>query len=148
MVAPLCLGGRDDPFGEQAFERPWHPQDSTAKAREKVDAAFDLVDILGQPYSCWHDADIRPDQGNFADNLATLNKITDYIGETIAGAQCRLSLGHGQGEAHGSQRQGRSADDKTEAATAELGEHLLDTATDGFIELSEDMARFEPSWLG
>lgn len=74
-----------DPFGGQTFERPWHPQDNMAKAREKVDAAFEFFDILGQPYFCWHDADIRPEQGNFADNLATLNEITDYIGDKMQG---------------------------------------------------------------
>jgi len=74
-----------DPFGGQTFERPWHPQDNMVKAREKVDAAFELFDILGQPYFCWHDADIRPEQGNFADNLATLNEITDYIGDKMRG---------------------------------------------------------------
>ena len=33
------------------------------------------------------------------------------------------------------------------AATAELGERLLDTAAEGFMELLEDMAGFEPSWM-
>ena len=34
------------------------------------------------------------------------------------------------------------------AATADLGERLLDTAADGFVELLEDMARFQTGWLG
>ena len=82
-----------DPFGGQTFERPWHPQDSMAKARAKVDAAFELFDILGQPYFCWHDADIRPEQSSFADNLATLNDITDYIGEKMQGRNIGLLWG-------------------------------------------------------
>ena len=49
-----------DPFGGQTFLRPWHPQDSVETAKIKTGAAFDMFDILGQPYFCWHDADIRP----------------------------------------------------------------------------------------
>ena len=70
-----------DPFGGQTFERPWHPQDSMANARLKADVAFEMFDILGQPYFCWHDADIRSEQGNYPDNLAKLNEITDYMAE-------------------------------------------------------------------
>ena len=72
-----------DPFGGSTFERPWHPQDDMGRARIKADIAFELFEILGQPYFCWHDVDIRPEQGNFADNLRTLNEITDYIGEKM-----------------------------------------------------------------
>ncbi|WP_068300021.1 xylose isomerase [Pararhodobacter sp. CCB-MM2] len=70
-----------DPFGGSTLERPWYPQDSMERAKAKADAAFEMFAILGQPYYCWHDADIRPDQGDFAANLKTLNEITDYLGE-------------------------------------------------------------------
>ena len=72
-----------DPFGGPTFERPWHPQNSMENARLKADIAFDMFALLGQPYFCFHDADIRPDQGNFANNLASLNEITDYIGSKM-----------------------------------------------------------------
>ncbi len=75
-----------DPFGGQTFERPWHPQDTMANARLKADVAFEMFALLGQPFYCWHDADIRPEQGNFADNLATLNEITDYMADKQAAA--------------------------------------------------------------
>ena len=79
-----------DPFGGQTFERPWHPQDTMANARLKADVAFEMFAILGQPYYCWHDADLRPEQGNFADSLATLNEITDYLADkqTASGVKC------------------------------------------------------------
>ena len=69
-----------DPFGGQTFIRPWHPQDSMERAKLKADTAFEMFEILGQPYFCWHDADIRPETGSFAGNLAGLEEITDYIG--------------------------------------------------------------------
>ena len=53
------------------------------RARLKADIAFEMFDILGVPFFCWHDADLRPDQGNFKDNLSTLNEITDYIGSKM-----------------------------------------------------------------
>lgn len=82
-----------DPFGGSTFERPWHPQDSMVQARLKADIAFEMFAILGQPYFCWHDADIRPEQGNFADNLRTLESITDYIGEKMESVGTKLLWG-------------------------------------------------------
>ncbi len=68
-----------DPFGGKTLDRPWHPQDDMGRAKMKADVAFEMFDLLGVPYFCWHDADVRPDQGNFADNLSTLDEITDYM---------------------------------------------------------------------
>jgi xylose isomerase len=82
-----------DPFGGPTFERPWHPQDSMENARIKADNAFDMFSILGQPYFCWHDVDLRPDQGNFKDNLATLDDITDYVGEKMESVGTKLLWG-------------------------------------------------------
>ena len=82
-----------DPFGGPTFERPWYPQDSMENARIKADNAFDMFSILGQPYFCWHDIDLRPDQGNFKDNLATLDDITDYVGEKMERVGTKLLWG-------------------------------------------------------
>ena len=82
-----------DPFGGPTFERPWYPQDDMGRARQKADIAFELFELLGQPFFCWHDADIRPEQGNFADNLRTLEEITDYIGEKTQVSGTKLLWG-------------------------------------------------------
>ncbi|WP_171102435.1 xylose isomerase [Ruegeria sp. HKCCD7255] len=82
-----------DPFGGPTFERPWYPQDDMSRARLKADIAFEMFEILGQPYFCWHDVDVRPEQGNFADNLRTLNEITDYIGEKMQQVGTKLLWG-------------------------------------------------------
>jgi xylose isomerase len=82
-----------DPFGGLTFERPWHPQDNMANARLKADVAFEMFEILGTPFYCWHDADLRPDQNDYAGNLATLNEITDYLGEKMAGSKAKLLWG-------------------------------------------------------
>ena len=82
-----------DPFGGPTFQRPWHPQDDMGRAKMKADVAFEMFDLLGVPYFCWHDADIRPEQGNYADNLSTLEEITDYIGEKMQGRDIGLLWG-------------------------------------------------------
>lgn len=83
----------DDPFGGPTFQRPWYPQDNMERARLKADIAFEMFEILGQPYFCWHDTDIRPEQGNFRDNLKSLEEITDYIGEKMQSAEVKLLWG-------------------------------------------------------
>jgi len=82
-----------DPFGGPTLVRPWHPQDEMGRARMKADVAFEMFEILGQPYFCWHDADIRPEQGSFAENLRTLEEITDYIGEKMQASGTKLLWG-------------------------------------------------------
>ena len=68
-----------DPFGGQTFERPWHPQDNMERAEAKADTAFEMFRILGAPYFCFHDADVRPEAGNYAENTSRLDEITDYF---------------------------------------------------------------------
>ncbi len=68
-----------DPFGGQTFERPWYPQDSMETAKKKAEVAFEMFRILGVPYFCFHDADVRPEGANFAENTARLEEMTDYF---------------------------------------------------------------------
>ena len=82
-----------DPFGGQTFERPWHPQNSMKRAQLKADAAFEMFNILGIPYFCWHDADIRPETGNFDTNRSTLDEITDYFYEKMQSTGTKLLWG-------------------------------------------------------
>jgi len=67
-----------DPFGGDTFERPWFG-DSMDKARLKADVAFEMFGLLGVPYYCFHDADVRPEGANFAENTKNLNEIADYF---------------------------------------------------------------------
>lgn len=68
-----------DPFGSQTFIRPWHPQDDMGRAKMKADVAFEMFDLLGAPYFCWHDADVRPEGATLAESIARLDEITDYF---------------------------------------------------------------------
>lgn len=82
-----------DPFGGQTFERPWHPQDDMGRAKIKADAAFDMFDILGVPYFCWHDADIRPEGTTFAESLRNFEEIIDYFAQKMESRKVALLWG-------------------------------------------------------
>ncbi|SDY46343.1 D-xylose isomerase [Jannaschia faecimaris] len=85
-----------DPFGGQTFQRPWFPvggDDTMALAKLKADAAFEMFEILGQPYYCFHDADIRPEGADFAENTARLDEITDHMGEKMRAGGPKLLWG-------------------------------------------------------
>ena len=81
-----------DPFGGQTFDRPWFG-DEMAAARLKADVAFELFDLLGVPYFCWHDADIRPEGASFAESRSNLDAIIDLFEEKMEGAKVKLLWG-------------------------------------------------------
>nr|WP_321464232.1 xylose isomerase [uncultured Cohaesibacter sp.] len=81
-----------DPFGGRTFDRPWFG-DEMAKAKLKADVAFELFDLLGAPFFCFHDADVRPEGKNFAETLSNLNEIVDYFEEKMASSETKLLWG-------------------------------------------------------
>ena len=81
-----------DPFGGQTFERPWFG-DTMELARMKADVAFELFAILGQPYFCFHDADIRPEGDSFAESTRNLEEIVEYIGGKMEAGGPKLLWG-------------------------------------------------------
>ena len=81
-----------DPFGGQTLERPWF-KDGIAAAKAKADAAFELFDILGVPFYCFHDADVRPEGATFAESKRNLDEIVDYFAEKQAKHKARLLWG-------------------------------------------------------
>ncbi len=81
-----------DPFGGQTFERPWFTDDM-AGARMKADAAFEMFDILGAPYFCFHDADVRPEGATFAESEDRLKEITDIFAAKMEASGVKLLWG-------------------------------------------------------
>jgi len=73
-----------DPFGGQTFERPWFPADTMALAKLRADVAFEMFALLGVPYYCFHDADVRPEGDDFAQNTRNLEEMVDYMGQKQA----------------------------------------------------------------
>ena len=81
-----------DPFGGQTFERPWFG-DTMEHAKIKADAAFEMFSILGAPYFCFHDADVRPEGRDFAENTSRLREITDYFQAKMEATGTKLLWG-------------------------------------------------------
>lgn len=82
-----------DPFGGSTFERPWFPADSMDLALKRADAAFDFFRILGVPFFCFHDHDVRPEGATLAESRDRLNRIADVFQEKIADGGPRLLWG-------------------------------------------------------
>lgn len=91
----FCWPG-GDPFGGQTFQRPWFADtmgDTMEAAKHKADVAFEMFSILGVPYYCFHDADVRPEGENFAENTRNLAEITEYFAEKQANSGVKLLWG-------------------------------------------------------
>ncbi|MGR3617428.1 MAG: xylose isomerase [Paracoccaceae bacterium] len=82
----------NDPFGGQTFQRPWF--DTTMQAAKlKADVAFEMFQLLKAPYYCFHDADVRPEGADFAENTRNLNEIVDYFAEKQEATGMKLLWG-------------------------------------------------------
>ncbi len=81
-----------DPFGGQTLLRPWFGE-TMDLARQKADAAFEMFDILGVPFYCFHDADVRPEGATFAESNRNLEAMVDYLGEKQASHKAKLLWG-------------------------------------------------------
>jgi xylose isomerase len=81
-----------DPFGGQTFERPWFG-DSMDHAKLKADVAFEMFQILGVPYFCFHDADVRPEGEDFAENTRNLETMVDYFAQKMEATGVKLLWG-------------------------------------------------------
>jgi len=81
-----------DPFGGRTFDRPWFG-DSLDHAKLKADVAFEMFRILGAPYFCFHDADIRPEGDDFASSRRNLEEITDVFAAKMEATGTKLLWG-------------------------------------------------------
>ncbi|RMC34781.1 xylose isomerase [Paracoccus alkanivorans] len=81
-----------DPFGGQTFERPWFGN-TMADAKLKAEVAFELFSILGQPFFCFHDADVRPEGASFAESRRNLDEIADIFAAKMEETGTRLLWG-------------------------------------------------------
>ena len=81
-----------DPFGGQTFDRPWFGE-TMDLAKLKADVAFKMFDIIGAPFFCFHDADVRPEGATFAESNRNLEAIVDYLAEKQATHKAKLLWG-------------------------------------------------------
>ncbi len=87
------VGDGSDPFGGQTFDRPWFPADTMDLAKRKADDAFEMFRILGAPFWCFHDHDIRPEGATLRESHDHLNEMADYVGEKMENGGPKLLWG-------------------------------------------------------
>ena len=85
----LCAEGGDQ-FGGGTKKFPWNEGETAVeRAKNKVDAGFELMDKLGIEYFCFHDVDLV-DEGNSVEEYeANLKAVVAYIKEKMAGTNIK-----------------------------------------------------------
>ncbi len=74
------VGNGGDPFGEPTLIYPWNANsDAVARAKDKADAAFELITKLGMPYYCFHDVDVVDYTNDVNENDKRLQALTAYL---------------------------------------------------------------------
>ncbi len=74
----FCNTGAD-PFGEGTHLFAWNQQaDPIARAKDKMDAAFEFISKMNLPYYCFHDNDLVDFTNDIADNEKRLHTLVEY----------------------------------------------------------------------
>lgn len=80
----FCNDG-SDPFGPGTHVFPWNAkQDPVARAKDKMDAAFEFITKLGMEYFCFHDVDLVDYGNDVVENESRLQALVDYAKEKMA----------------------------------------------------------------
>jgi xylose isomerase len=84
-------GDGSDPFGDPTVDRPWEKfSDDIDNAKARVDVAFELFEILGVPYFCFHDRDIAPEGDTLVETNKNLDIIVEHIKEHMKTSETKL----------------------------------------------------------
>lgn len=76
-----------DQFGGQTRSYEWDKADSALqRAKDKMDAGFEIMEKLGIHYFCFHDVDLIDPAGDIDEYEANMKAITDYALEKMAAA--------------------------------------------------------------
>lgn len=87
-------GGGGDPFGSPTKIFPWDSaNDPIARARDKMDAAFEFITKLGIPYYCFHDVDLVDDANSLSEFERRIESITAYAKEKQTESGVKLLWG-------------------------------------------------------
>jgi xylose isomerase len=72
-------GTGGDPFGPGTKAFPWLAgKTADARAKNKMDAAFEFITKMGAPYYCFHDFDLVEEGATFAESAKRLEGIVEY----------------------------------------------------------------------
>ncbi len=89
----FCNTGAD-PFGEGTHLFPWDEKsDAVARAKDKMDAAFEFMTKLDLGYYCFHDVDVVDYTNDVKDNEKRLQALVDYAKEKQKASGVKLLWG-------------------------------------------------------
>ena len=77
-------GDGTDMFGCGTTDKTWGESTPEARAKKKVDVAFEIMDKLSIDYFCFHDRDLSPEYGDLGTTNAKLAEVVDYIAYAAA----------------------------------------------------------------
>ena len=86
-------GDGTDMFGVGTADKTWGETSPEARAKAKVDAAFEIMDKLSIDYFCFHDRDLSPEYGTLSETNAKLDEIADYVSLRQAETGAKLLWG-------------------------------------------------------
>ena len=87
-------GTGSDPFGPGTKHFPWDAQvNAVARAKDKMDAAFEFMTKLGTPYYCFHDVDLVDCGNSLSEYESNLSTIVDYAKLKQAASGVKLLWG-------------------------------------------------------
>ena len=74
-----------DPFGGQTRCYEWDKADNAVqRAKDKMDAGFEIMNKLGIEFFCFHDIDLVEEGANVEEYEANMKAITDYAQQKLA----------------------------------------------------------------
>lgn len=83
-----------DQFGGQTRSYAWdESSDALQRAKDKMDAGFEIMEKLGIEYFCFHDVDLIDEGADIAEYEARMTAITDYALEKMKGSDIKLLWG-------------------------------------------------------
>ena len=74
-------GDGTDMFGVGTADKSWGETDPEARAKAKVDAAFEIMEKLSIDYYCFHDRDLSPEYATLAESNEKLDAVVDYLAQ-------------------------------------------------------------------
>ncbi|MCF0176839.1 MAG: xylose isomerase [Bacteroidales bacterium] len=83
-----------DQFGGQTRSYEWdQAENPLQRAKDKMDAGFEIMQKLGIEYFCFHDIDLIEDSDDIEEYEARMKAITDYALEKMKGTNIKLLWG-------------------------------------------------------
>lgn len=83
-----------DQFGGQTRSYEWDKAECPIqRAKDKVDAGFEIMSKLGIEYFCFHDVDLVEEGATIEEYEARMSQITDYVTQKMKGTGIKLLWG-------------------------------------------------------